>query len=507
MLMNRKVLHIAVIASCLLLAGCRHSSLKPLETSGAGESAAVGTPEASDVVIPYNIAPLNFCLDGSEYAHASIEVRGSSWVLSTRARRGRVIFPEKKWKRFLACEKGHRLTLSLNGIAVVDNSRVPWVGPTGGVVVSPDSIDAYVTYRLIDPGFEVWHRVEIRERDITGFGERVLSDWRHTDNSCMNCHTHADARGDLSFFHLRGKGGGTILNREGTLRKLTLKTDSMPVAATYGDLHPSGRYGVFSYNVVLPSLRMLGSNRMEVYDSESDLLVADFDTGRLLFSPLVSGTDELETFPTFSPDGRYVYFCRAPRTELPDSVSYVHYDIARIAFSPSTGTWGDSIETVWSGDDNAASASFPKLSPDGRWLLFCRSAFGTFPIWHRETSLQMMDMTTGAVDTLPQLAANASSSYHSWSSTGRWIAFASKRGDGIYGRIWFAHVDEEGRVGCPFQLPQRNPEHDRLFLKSYNIPDLGSSPVPFDARVIGRLRKDVPAEPFSAEPLPTKDDN
>ena len=165
-----------------------------------------------------------------------------------------------------------------NGKYYIDNAEFK-------LQVSADPIDPYVTYRIIDPSFEVWHRVEIRERDVTSFRERILSDWRHTENSCMNCHIHGSGRGNLSFFHLRGPKGGTILNRNGVLRKLTLKNDSMPVAATYGDFHPSGRYAVYTWNNVIPALRALDSHRMEVYDTASDMLVTDFDTNSMLFSP------------------------------------------------------------------------------------------------------------------------------------------------------------------------------------------------------------------------------
>lgn len=470
-----------LLAMLILLAGCHSSPAVP--------GATVCSPDYAGVTVPPNIAPLNFCLDGAALRSARVTVTGESFSLRVRARGGRVMFPERRWRRLLEAEKGHTLQVTVRGRGEA--------GCSYSFDVSEDAIDEYVTYRLINPSFEVWHKVEIRERNLTNFDERVLSDWKHTDNSCMNCHTHCNARGDLSFFHLRGAGGGTVLNRDGVLRKLNLKSDSMPVAAAYGDLHPSGRYAVYSWNSVIPSLRALGSNRMEIYDTASDLLVADFDNNRLLFSPLTSGSDVLETFPTFAPDGESITFCRATYHALPDSIEHIRYSLVRIPFDAATGQQGDSIETLWNGEEQDGSASFPKYSPDGRFLLFCRSDFGTFPIWHRETRLQMIDMTTGELKTLDALAeGQGSSTYHSWSSDGRWIAFASKRGDGQFGRVWFAHVDEEGNAARPFVLPQRDPEHDRLCMRSFNIPDLGCTPVPFDARTIGKLRKNVEAEVF-----------
>ena len=475
---------IAMLAVALFFGCAEHTSM--------WEDEVVFSPDYAEAVVPYNIAPLNFCIDGVGYARAKVEVKGVTSSLTVRARQGRVMFPVKKWHRLLEAEKGNTLL-----VTITPKSNDKKTAANYNFYVSPDPIDPYVTYRIIDPSFEVWHRVEIRERELTSFRERVLSDWRHTDNSCMNCHIHGAGRGNLSFFHLRGPQGGTILNRNGSLRKLTLKNDNMPVAATYGDFHPSGRYAVYTWNNVIPALRALDSYRMEVYDTASDLLVADFDTNEMRFSPLTSGTDAYETFPTFSPDGRYIYFCLAPFHPLPDSVRQTRYSLVRVAFDEQTGMQGDSIEVVWDAEQQGGSVSLPKLSPDGRWLMFCRSDYGTFPIWHRETRLMMMDMQTGVVDSLQVLRSeDASSTYHSWSTNGRWIAFASKRGDGMFGRVWLSHVDDEGNVSAPFCLPQRDPEHDRLFLRSYNIPDLGDSPVPFDVRTIQRIRKHLPAEQF-----------
>lgn len=69
--------------------------------------------------------------------------------------------------------------------------------------VASDPIDEWLTYRLIEPGYEVWHKVEIRERNLTNWRERVIADHRHTNNACMNCHIHG--RDGQSLFYLRGR--------------------------------------------------------------------------------------------------------------------------------------------------------------------------------------------------------------------------------------------------------------------------------------------------------------
>ena len=63
--------------------------------------------------------------------------------------------------------------------------------------------------------------------------------------------------------------------------------------------------------------------------------------------------------------------------------------------------------------------------------------------------------------------AQAADSWHSWSSNSRWLVFASKRDDGIYARLYLAHIDEAGRASPAVRLPLEQPP-----LASFNIPEL-----------------------------------
>ena len=170
--------------------------------------------------------------------------------------------------------------------------------------------------------------------------------------------------------------------------------------------------------------------------------------------------------------------------------------MCRIAFDTETKQWGEQVDTLWNAKEMNGSVCHPKISPDGKYLLYTVAAYGTFPIWHRETELQMMNLQTGAIDSLKNVNSNRSETYHSWSSNSRWFVFASKRGDGQYGKPYFCYVDENGQAHKPFVLPQKHPDHYDMTLKSFNIPDLSASPTPFDAKDIGRIFEKIPAEVF-----------
>lgn len=160
---------------------------------------------------------------------------------------------------------------------------------------------------------------------------------------------------------------------------------------------------------------------------------------------MTSRKDELETFPTFSPDGNWIYYCSAPIQPLPDSIQNLKYSLCRISFHKDTKEWGRQIETVWDAQKHNAPPAIPRYQPDGKYLLFTVADYGTFPIWHQETDLHMMNLQTGKIDTLPAVNSDKSDTYHSWSSNSHWFVFASKRDDGLYGKPYFSYVDSTGK--------------------------------------------------------------
>ena len=375
-----------------------------------------------------------------------------------------------KWKTFLANAAGQ--TIKIEAEAVVDGKPV---NDTWSIYVSEDNIDGYLTYRLIEPSYQMFNEVSIMERCIETFKETVICDYRKTDNSCMNCHIHGQQRGDLSMYYIRGPHGGAILNRDGKLRKLTLNTPGMLSGTVYGEIHPSGRFGIFSTNIILPSFHTVAGKRMEVYDSASDLTVADFDNNRMINLPHIARADKFETFPCFSADGNSVFYCIADTFPLPEEIEKVKYALVRATFNPENGQIGEQADTIWSGYANNASACHPKASPDGSWLMFTVADYGTFPLFHTESTLYLMNIQTSQIKALDSIKGNKSDTYHSWSSNSRWFVFASKRGDGQYGKPYFCHLDAQGNLTKPFVLPQKSSRFYEYNLKSFNVPDIGKA--------------------------------
>lgn len=446
-------------------------------------------PNYADITIPYNIAPLNFEIDSVE--RIELLIKGErDWTFESRGSTMR--FNERKWREMLDAERGNELLIHLTTLR--DNEHCGWRSFTWAV--SEDKIDNYLSYRLIEPAYEVWNELQIVERNVENFDERLLGDNISTDRSCMNCHTSNRAERPANFMHVRGKRGGTIYSYDGKVRKINTSTPHTSGSAVYGEIERGGRYGIFTTADIVPILHLDASERMEVYDRSSDLIVIDFEQGTVSDNKAISGVEYQETFPAFAADGRTVYFCRAVSRPQPDSTTKMMYSLCAIDFDPQTGRLGDEVRTVIDAESVGRSFSFPKCSPDGRWLMVTVSDYGTFPIWHSETDLWLVDLQSGAVDTLAAVNGRYSDSYHSWSSTSRWVVFASKRDDRVYGRPYIAHVDSLGRVSAPFVLPQRDPAWYRTTLKSMNIPELYPQAESYDARAVRRVYFDMEAETF-----------
>jgi hypothetical protein len=438
-------------------------------------------PDYTEVTVPASIAPLNFTVQGAfERINAVIEGRDSAARIRVQGKDG-IRIPPRKWKALLEANKGGSIRIT---VAVRQNGRWRQYAPFT-VYISPYPVDYGLAYRLIAPGYEVYSRMGIYQRTLSGFAQTPVMENTLAPGSCVNCHSFREtAPGSLSL-HIRGEYGGTLLQTPGKTTLLNLNNGDLVSSGVYPYWHPSGRYIAYSVNRTQQMFHAAADERIEVVDLASDLIVYDIEANRILTSPLLK-TEDFETFPAFSPDGCSLYFSCSAKRRLPDEYKDIRYNLCRIDFHPATGTFGDRIDTLIHAAGQGKSISFPRPSYDGRYLMYTQSDYGNFSIWHREADLWLLDLTTG--DTRPLTGVNSADteSYHSWSSNSRWFVFSSRRGDGLYTRLYLASIDEDGKVSKPFLLPQQKATpHDALLL-SYNVPEFISGPVEVNVRDVER---------------------
>ena len=513
--MTRKTLAASLTAG-IVVAVALAWSFRPHSVGASTEAhcPAATYPAYRDIVIPPNFAPLNlrvlepgteFCLRVTAGNAAPIEVFSSD---------GDMRIPAVPWHRLLEAHAGTALNLD-----IFVRGPAGWVHyETARNRIAADAIDPYVSYRYIPPIYSKWHRLSLIERDLRSFEERVLFDNQDTQDSsgrtaegaCFNCHTFLNRGTRQMLLHVRPSGAGQvpamILVRDGKAEKLDMRSGPGSAAA-YSSWHPSGRLVVFSRNRLVQVFHTAGEETREVVDLDSDLGVYDLESRRLVPVPAIARPDRLETFPAWSPDGRYLYFTAtdrwSDRANAPLYYAQVRYDLQRIAFDPATGRWGE-VETVVSAASLGLSISLPQISPDGRNLMFCGHAFGSFPIFQPSSDLYLLDLAhSGAAPRrLEELNSARSDSYHSWSSNSRWVIFTSKREDGRYARFYLAHLEPDGRFSKPFLMPQEDPDFYSRCLMTYNRPEMLTEPVTVSPEALAAAIVSPAGQPENAVPPP-----
>ncbi len=469
----QKARNIATLALTLLVMACTPTPNDVVKADRLPDT----YPDYADITIPCNIAPLNFLLrDETEAVELKANCGNAEIVVNERG--NAIRFDIDEWKDFLSECKGKQVTVVVTSLK--DGQWTQYKPFHWDIAEEP--IDPYLTYRLIEPDYEIYQNLSLRERCLENFDERAIADYGLVGNRCMNCHTYGSQDPNLSMLYIRGEGGGAILNRNGSLSKLNIKTKDMVSGSVYFGFSPNGKYITFSTNIIIPAFHANPKKRLEVFDNVSDVYVADLETNKIIKSPLLSDSTRFETFPTFSPDGKYIYYCVSPKVMLPMQLEELKYSLCRIPFDEKNGTLGEQVDTIFSGPRSDLSACHPRISPDGKYIVYSVAKYGTFPIWHPEADLQMMNLQTGEVDDMRIANSNKSDTYHSWSSNSRWLVFASKRDDGLFGKPYFCFIDKKGKVHKPFVLPQSDPTFYDNTLKSFNAPELGRGRLPFDAR-------------------------
>lgn len=473
-----KLLHY-ILPAALLLSACASEGTLPQSFSETKDSLQL-FPDYRDIVIPPNIAPLNVQVKNPGSAYAASITGKKGQIIVNANEEGKLQIDTTEWRQLLSENKGGELR-----VAIYAEQEAGWVKfPEYTITVAQEEIDPYLSYRLIEPSYELYRQLGIYQRNLTNFTEKPIYENNRTydadNNHCVNCHNYQNYSTEHMLFHVRANHGGTIFIDNGKARKMNMKCDSVLSNCVYPSWHPKKNWVVFSSNLTGQAFHTIDKQKIEVLDYGSDLVFFDADNGTL--TNIIKGKEAMETFPNWAPDGSRVYYCSAATpflTDLPDSVhsdallaryDSIRYNLMSIPFDEQTRTFGEPVVEVKC--DSASSITLPRVSPDGRYVLFTMGDFGQFHIWHKSSDLYVKDLQTGAVR--PLSAANSADvdSYHTWSSNGRWIVFSSRRDDGSYTRPYIAYFDKDGRDHKAFLLPQEDPEHNLYLMKSYNVPEL-----------------------------------
>lgn len=490
-------------------------------------------PDYIDVTVPTNIAPLHFHIDHDTAATDFVTrftAGDDQWTLG-----GEDVCPGlKKWQQM------KEAALAADGLIHIEvfvQSNDQWQRQKPfTITISKDSIDPYISYRLISPSYVTYEDLTINQRCLEDFDESLIYgnmiNGDEENGQCINCHHVQWYNPNRVQFHVRQYLGGTVIAYDGKVQKINLKTDSTLSAGVYPTWHPTKPWIVYSTNSTGQSFHTRDVQKIEVQDTKSNLIFYDLETNEV--TPITRDTADLDCFPFWSPDGKYIYYvsCHWERKdtiqldfEFIKNYKDVQYNLYRKPFDEQTRTFGPR-ELIYDAALRNRSVTLPRVSPDGRWLMFTEGKFGVFHIWHNDADLFLLDLAqaqpveptpvihysednlpeallsrisnnverdamvdslneaAGALHALPVAIRNITElnspeveSWHGWSSNGCWVILSSRRDDGNFTRPFIAHHDGNGHFSKPFELPQENPQYHRQLMRSYNIPEFLSGPV------------------------------
>jgi tetratricopeptide (TPR) repeat protein len=399
---------------------------------------------------------------------------------------------------------------------------------TGQVTIatSPDPVDAPIMYRdvpLIPPPPESEERGVIKPLPdsvlpMIKWQLRWVSDTQSKTvmtglPTCANCHS-ASRDGSTLGIDVDGPQNDKGLYALIPIKPIsTISNDYVIHWSAYSDEHAQKRFGFMSQvspdgKYVITSIDVPHANGQRVVDRLYNGFYRNYGFGQVFFPTrgvlgwysresgkltTLPGADDpnfVQTSAFWSPDGKYLVYSRAVAKDpyAPGQVqatyandpneTQIQYDLYRIPFNDGKG---GTPERVVGASENGMSNNFPKVSPDGKWIVFVQCKNGL--LMRPDSKLYIVPFGGG---TARPLASNLAvmNSWHTFSPNGHWLAFSSKT-PSLYTELYLTHIDADGNASPAILV-----ENATASNRAVNIPEF------VNVRPGGFERIDHPATDF-----------
>ena len=354
--------------------------------------------------------------------------------------------------------------------------------------ISPWPADDVIVYRMVIPPFNKRKTPHTYSRDLRSFEVRPFLMSRN--QYCFNCHTFSRKDGDRGRLSIQARymmpgadlpvylGIYDIDEQRGWKVKLPFDIQM----STFMSWSPDGRHLAFSANQQIVTFSPTVYETQYAGEPTSDLAIYDVTENVCYLLPGARDPDRLEVLPRWSMDGSLLVYCSAPAGLHPAQTRYELYQI------PFGDGRGGEARPVLGASGNGRSNHYPRFSPDGKWLSFCQSDGGILIKPSSDIYLLPADLQ-GEAHRLESNVDFAADSWHSWSSNGHWLVFASKRDDGVFARLYLTEIDDEGQASPAIRLPLKEVPPG-----SFNIPEfVARTPHIDEAALFDAVRVERPA--------------
>ncbi len=436
-------------------------------------------PDYAGITLPANIAPMNFLIQ-EPGAVFQVELSGSRGKpIRISGTQPRISIDPAEWRNLLSANRGSELLVSVR----VQRSSGEWRSfvPITNCVAA-EEIDPVLVYRKIHAAHSTWSAMGLYQRELSSFKETPFLENRRFANDCSHCHA----------LHGGNPAKMTIIIRSSHFGNSLLVISNKTVQAISGSTgfiawHPKTNLIASSFSQPRLILHTARNDMRDIAELQAWMGYFKLGEEKVRAIPGLSDNARLRSFPVWSPDGAYLYYCSAPNpwtnmsTLTATSYRLAKYDLMRIPFDYSREAWGEP-ELVLAASDLGLSVAQPRISPDGRWIFFCAPEYGCWPTYDVSSDLYGIDLQKPAPNrrfAARKLELNSPQceSWLSWSSNSRWVVFSSKRISPLYNRPHIAYVRPDGTCAKPFVLPQADPEYYDSLLKTYTIPTLATGPI------------------------------
>ena len=259
-------------------------------------------------------------------------------------------------------------------------------------------------------------------------------------------------------------------------------------------ISPDGQYAVVTLNEQVYVANFKDYHFLQVfYPTRGILAWHNRRTGQVKALPGADDPRYVQTDGVWSPDGKYLVFARAEaKDSYPEGQKIaefandpneppMRYDLYRIPFNSGRG---GQPKPIAGASRNGMSNTFPKVSPDGRWIVFVQCRNGQ--LMRPDSQLYIVPAQGGQAR---RMRCNTSlmNSWHSFSPNGRWLVFSSKSRS-PYTQMYLTHLDEAGNDSPPILIDGATAANRAVNIPEFvNIPPDGLSQIDMPAAEFYRI--------------------